>query len=337
MKERANILVLGAGAIGGIVAALLHKNGHSVHLVTKHQEIADISNSKGLHIFGYKGSHYEKVPAVAKVLKIKVHPDFVFVATRATEMGQAVKDVLPFLHENCKVISLQNGIVEQELAEIVGEERTIGCSVGWGATMHDKGELEMTSGGEFVIGYLSHPQDKILLSIKAILENIVPVTISDNIMSDLYSKLIINSCISSLGAVSGLRLGQMLSKGKIRRVFLQIIEEAIMVSDAMNLKVVPYAGKLNYYDLLQWPTLKQHIFLMAFGFKYRKLTSSSLQSLRRGGKTEVLGFNGYIRDKGRELKIDTPVNTLVTEMVLEIEEQKREISPKNFNDSGFQK
>jgi len=331
MTDRANILVIGAGAIGGIIAALLKKSGYNVHLVTKYQDIADISNSRGLHILGYRGSHHVKIPAVAEVMSIKVQADFVFIATKAGDMVQSARDVLPFLHENCKVISLQNGIVEEELAKIVGEERTVGCTVGWGATMHGKGELEMTSGGEFVIGYLSHSQDEYLLAIKAMLDPIVTVSISDNIMSDLYSKLIINSCISTLGAVCGLTLGKMLGKRKIRCIFLKIIEEAIAVSSAMKLKVTPYAGKLNYYDLLQWSKFKQHVFLMAFGFKYRKLTSSSLQSLRRGGKTEVLVFNGYIRDKGQELNVETPVNTMLTEVVLEIEANKREITPKNFN------
>lgn len=332
MEEKANILVIGAGAIGGIVAALLKKHGYAVHLVTKYPELANISNTKGLHISGYKGNFYIKVPAVANLTNVMIRPDYVFIATKALEMPQAARDVLPLLHEKSKVISFQNGIMEDQLASIVGEERTVGCTVGWGATMHEKGVLEMTSGGEFIIGYLSQPQDESLRSIKVMLDHIVPVSISDNILSDLYSKLIINSCISTLGAICGLRLGEMLGKRRIRKIFLQIIKESIEVSNAMKLKVSPYAGKLNYYELLHWNTFKQHIFLMAFGFKYRKLTSSSLQSLRRGGKTEVLVFNGYIRDKGKELNIDTAVNSALTKMVIEIEERKRKISPENFNE-----
>ncbi len=337
MGKRVNILVIGAGAVGGIVAAVLKKNDYNVQLVTKYQEVADIANSKGLHIYGHCGNHHVKVPSIARVMNLKVRPDYVFIATKAKDMAEAARNILPFLYDNCKIISLQNGIVEEELAKIVGEERTIGCTVGWGATMHENAELEMTSGGEFVIGYLSKPQDKALLAIKAMLNPIAPVTISENILSDLYSKLIINSCISTLGAICGLPLGKMLSKRKIRKIFLTIIEEAIAVSDAMNLKVNPYSGKLDYYKLLQWSKTRQHVFLMAFGNKYRKLISSSLQSLLRGGKTEVLWFNGYIRDKGVELKVETPVNSLVTEMVVEIEEKKREIGPANFGDPGFEK
>ena len=335
MGERRNVLVIGAGAVGGIIAAILKKNGYNVSLVTKYQDVADIANSKGLHIFGQCGSHHVKVPSVARVIDIKLHPDFVFIATKALDMPQAARDVLPFLHENCKVISMQNGIVEEELASIVGKERTVGCTVGWGATMHGKAELEMTSGGEFVIGSLNKPGDESLQEIKTMLDHIVPVTISDHIMSHLYSKLIINSCISTLGAVCGLTLGKMLSQRKIRCIFLKIIKEAIDVAKAMKLIVNPYAGKLNFYALLKKGKLRQHLFLMAFGFKYRKLTSSSLQSLKRGGRTEVQYFNGYIEEKGKEYEVPTPVNSLLTRMVKEIEEKKREIRVENFDDAGF--
>lgn len=332
MGVRKNILVIGSGAVGGITAAILKKSGYNVSLVTKYQDVADIANTRGLHIFGQCGNHHVKVPSVARVLDIKMHPDYVYIATKALDMPQAARDVLPFLHENCKVISLQNGIVEEELASIVGEERTIGCTVGWGATMHGKAELEMSSGGEFVIGSLINKDDASLEEIKTMLDHIVPVTISDHIMSHLYSKLIINSCISTLGAVCGLTLGKMLSQRKIRCIFLKIIKEAIDVAKAMKLVVYPYAGKLNYYALLKQGKLRQHIFLMAFGFKYRKLTSSSLQSLKRGSRTEVQYFNGYIEEKGKDFGVSTPVNSLLTKMVKEIEEKKREITPENFDE-----
>lgn len=330
MTERKNILVIGAGAVGGITAAVLKKHNYNVNLVSKYQEITDISNTKGLHIFGHCGDHRVKVPAVARVVDIKIQPDYVFIATKALDMPQAAKDILPFLHEDARVISMQNGIVEEELASIVGTERTVGSSVGWGATMHENGKLEMTSGGEFVIGYLDRPEDEKLKHIQEMLSHIVPVTISDHILSDLYSKLIINSCVSSLGAICGQTLGKMLGQRKVRIIFLRIIREAIDVAKAMKLVVKPYAGRLNYYALLKQSSVRQHLFLMAFGFKYRKLRSSSLQSLLRGRKTEVLYFNGFIVDKGKEFEVSTPVNVSITKMIQEIEDKKREITPVNF-------
>lgn len=76
----------------------------------------------------------------------------------------------------------------------------------------------------------------------------------------------------------------------------------------------------------------RNLFIEVIGMKYRKLKSSSLQSLEHGRKTEVDIYNGYITSKGRELGIATPVNQQLTRMVGEIEQGKRKTDPGNFNE-----
>ena len=224
---------------------------------------------------------------------------------------------------------MQNGICEEALASVVGRMRTIGCVVGWGATMIAPGKVKMTSGGEFVTGNWERDKDEKLEEVASILRHILPTDTSHEIHSDLYSKLIISSCISTLGAISGLFLGDMLTRRYIRNIFIEIIREAIMVADAMELKVKPYAGKLDYYQFLSSgviSSIKRHLTIRIIGFKYRKLKSSSLQSLERGRKTEIDFFNGYISSKGKEYGVSTPVNTRLTRMVREIENGMRSIS-----------
>lgn len=98
------------------------------------------------------------------------------------------------------------------------------------------------------------------------------------------------------------------------------------------------AGKLDYYEFLASGHLsgyKRHLTIRVIGMKYRKLKSSSLQSLERGRKTEVQNYNGYIAAKGRELGVETPVNEQLTRMINEIEQGKRQISPDNFKEISF--
>jgi 2-dehydropantoate 2-reductase len=71
------------------------------------------------------------------------------------------------------------------------------------------------------------------------------------------------------------------------------------------------------------------------GFKYRRLKSSSLQSISRGKPTEVDYFNGYIAKKGAEYGVPTPVNTRIVQMIKEIEAGKRKIDPANFLDKDL--
>lgn len=336
----AKTAVIGAGAIGGITAAGLTRAGYDVEVVSKHQETADRALSPGLHIFGVCGERRVPVHAVKDIRDLSGPKDIVFLATKATEAVEAARDLLPYLEQDSLLVSLQNGICEDALADVVGRDRVVGCVVGWGATMHGPGELEMTSTGEFVIGNIDHRPDPRLQPIEAMLGGIVPTRISDNIMGELYAKLIINSCINSLGALTGLYLGELLAQRAIRDIFLEVMREAMAVATAMKIKVEPAAGgKLDYYQFLassgKIAQFRRHLMVRIIGFKYRRLKSSSLQSLERGKPTEIRYLNGYICDQGRKHGIATPVNNALVSMIEEIEAGSRSITPENLKDPAL--
>ncbi|MEA3348035.1 MAG: ketopantoate reductase C-terminal domain-containing protein, partial [Pseudomonadota bacterium] len=221
------------------------------------------------------------------------------------------------------------------LAGILGRERVIGCVTGWGATMHSPGKLEMTSLGDFIIGNIDNREDPRLEQVQTILDCVLPTKISTNIAGDLYAKLIINSCITSVGALCGLYLGEMLARKKVRRIFFKIMEEALEVAKALDIQVEVLAGKLNYYTFLEnkgfLADIKRELFLRVLGFKYRKLKSSTLQSLERGKKTEIDYLTGFITANAEKLNVSTPVNSQVYQIVKEIEQGKRKISPENLD------
>ena len=281
------------------------------------------------------------MPAVGTISEFSGQKDIVFLATKATDMLAAAKELLPFLSNESVVISMQNGICEDALAEIFSRERTIGCIVGWGATMHNAGEIEMTAKGNFIVGNIDNKPDPRLSLLQEILSIIAPVRISGNIMGDLYSKLIINSCITSLGAICGLYLGEMLSIGKLRNVAIEIISEDIAVADAMGIKVEVFANQLDYYKFLKgssyFDNLRRHLLIRMIGLKYRRLKSSSLRSLERGRPTEIDYLNGYIAGNGKKHNIPTPINNEIIKIVKDIEAGKKRISINNFDDPFFNK
>jgi 2-dehydropantoate 2-reductase len=335
MEGSKRILVVGAGAVGGITAAILARESHDVCLVAKYPELAEKIRSHGLEISGHCGDFRMRVPAVARAAELDGKFDVVFMATKADALLNVTREILPCLHDQSRVVSMQNGICEEALAGVAGSLRTIGCVVGWGATLMAPGKVEMTSGGEFVIGNWDRDKDEKLEEVAEILQKIMPTSTTHDILSHLYSKLIINSCVTTLGAISGLYLGQMLLKRHIRNIFIDIVREAIMVADAMGITVKPYAGKLDYYKFLRpglMASARRHLTIRAIGFKYRKLRSSSLQSLERGRKTEIDYFNGYISSKGKACGVNTPVNRKLTRMVLEIENGMRPISANSLQE-----
>ena len=335
LDAHAAIAVIGAGAIGGVTAAALKTAGWDVTLVCKHKAIADLARTTGLSIGGIKGRQTVRLDAVETIADLTAPQDLVLLATKATDCVAAAKDLLPFLKPDAVVVSLQNGICEDDLAAVVGRDRIMGCVVGWGASMVGPGQLEITSPGDFIVGSIDHQQDDNLSFVQDLLDNVVPARISNNIMGELYAKLIINACINSLGVIVGVRLGQLLANRQVRRMFIAIMREAVDVADALGIEVEKGGGgKLDYYTFLAgkgWvKNLKRHLFIRAIGFKYRRVKSSSLQSIERGRPTEIDYLNGYIVDQGRAKGVPVPINSAIVKMVKEIETGTRNVGYANL-------
>lgn len=340
MKESdLSFLVIGAGAVGGITAALLKKNGYDVEIVCKYDDYAKLISQEGILVTGACGRFRVKLKAYASVTDVKEKKDIILLATKANDMTDAAALAKNVLKDDGYLISLQNGLCEDDLMNVVGKDRVIGCVTGWGATMESQGNLIMTSEGDFILGYPGRKRDDFLFMLSGIMSSVVPAKTTDNIIGHLYSKLIINSCITSLGSVCGLYLGKMLSIGKIRRIFIEIIREAVAVADKMDINLEVFGGKMDFRKFLEgkgiFSDLRRHLLIMIIGLKYRKLKSSGLQSLERGKPTEIDYLNGYIVRNGRALGVDVSVNESIVAMIHEIERKERKISLTNFNETYF--
>lgn len=164
------IAVVGAGAIGGVTAAFLKIGGWNPQLVCKHQQIVDQARAEGLKISGIRGNHTVKLEAVKDISDFTASLDLVFLATKGTDCLQAAEALLPCLKKDAVVVSLQNGICEDDLGTVLGRERVMGCVVGWGASMTGPGRLEVTSKGEFVIGNIDNLKDENLPFVRKMLD-----------------------------------------------------------------------------------------------------------------------------------------------------------------------
>ena len=338
--KESNIAIIGAGAVGGITAVLLVKAGYHVEIACNSPLLAERISSDGLSISGRCGNHRIQIPAVVKATDMSAPKDIILLATKANDMLDAGREILPLLGDSTLVVTMQNGMEQTTLADIVGKERTAICIVEWGATMLKPGELHMTAGGDFVLGTPGNsPNDRLPL-LKAILEDVAPVRISENIIGDLYAKLLINSCNSSLGAISGLPLGNMLAIKKARTVFIEIVREGIAVADAMGIKVEKFHGKLDYYRYLRGKgylaDIRRELVIRFIGYRHQHVISTNLSSLERGRPTEIDFLNGYISHNGKKYHVPTPVNDRVVQLVKEIEAGIKKSSPAHFDDPFFQ-
>jgi 2-dehydropantoate 2-reductase len=132
-----------------------------------------------------------------------------------------------------------------------------------------------------------------------------------------WSKLLVNSCMTSLGVVTGQELGDLLRARAAQDAFLRIVEEGHAAGRADGVDFEPVAGFRPGLFAARLPG--RRTLLSAIARRYRRHRSSSLQSLERGQKTEVDFLNGHIVATGRRTGVPTPVNAAIVDLVHRIE------------------
>jgi 2-dehydropantoate 2-reductase len=137
--ENPRITIIGGGAIGGITAAWLVQRGLSPTVVETWPEHRQAMIG-GLEVNGCRGSF--AVPLeVIEPRALKDPLELVFLAVKSMHTESVLRQILPLLDETSTVVSLQNSINEDLIADLIGQERTVGCIVGWGAIPRARGNL----------------------------------------------------------------------------------------------------------------------------------------------------------------------------------------------------
>lgn len=337
---KARALIVGGGAIGSVLAASLWRAGVPVEVLTKPAEAAEAAARDGFIVggVGFDGDVTMTPKFTADAAELTDAPDCIFLATKAIHVAGALDELGPKLESASAVIVMQNGFCEEEVAQVVGADRIVSCTVRWGATLHGPTRSERTSAGGFTIGLLDGRVDgEMLETVVRMLETCAPVEITDNVLGMRHAKLVLNACFTTLGAVSGLRLRQILGKPAGRKMFVRVATEGVAVFRSMGVRL----PKVDGLDLCwlcvpegkKWRNMRRlraRVVLMALSVLRGGILSSSLQSLDRGEKTEIDYLNGYIVKKAVEAGLRVPVNELLVQRVKEIEAGEREVGPKNL-------
>ncbi|MDA3881447.1 MAG: ketopantoate reductase family protein [Prolixibacteraceae bacterium] len=330
------ILVIGAGAIGTVTAGILSSKKFDVEIVCNNEQKASAINRQGLHYRIRKRKYNSRIKAFSSIVSTSGNYNYVLLATKSFDMIEPARQVLDKLTPDGLIVSMQDGFCEEELSGVAGSNRIVGGMIGWGATLNPDCSSTMSSGGDIIIGMLDGSDDPRLDNLQYLLGHISSTKVVGNINEHIFSKLIINSCVTTLGAISGLNIGSLITNTNLRNIFLKVIEEAIEIANALKIEIPEYSGRINYYELVQGKSLyhriRKHLSIRIFGIKYRNVKSSALQSLERGEQTEIDYLNGFLLQKAKETGIEIPVNKQLVKMVHEIEEGKRKIGYSNLDE-----
>lgn len=332
------ILIIGAGAIGGSLAYYLSRTDADITVLEKNPKVVDAIQRDGVILRDGDKSYVGRVKAVTE-LGEGDRFDCCFSATRAYHLKSAVTSILPYLTSDACVVSMNNGVCIDALTEVVGEDKAAWCSINFGAGIEGEGRYFLKIPGGVTIGAKKGLTSAMLRVIEKLGEAI-PVKPTDNIIGALYSKMLINSCITSTAVVSGDTLGDILSTKAGKKVFVGIIREGMKVAKVANIKVPNYGKGLNYklfasrcpigviYRSIVFPHLKK---------KYGGRTSATLEALKRGTKTEIDYFNGYVVSLADRYGVNAPINKAIVECVKKVEADLSLIKSENLVDISITK
>ena len=323
------VAIYGAGSLGTILGAFISKAGVPIELINRNKAHVEALKTKGAQVVGTMNFCQ---PVVAYTpAEMSGTYDIVFLMTKQQHNPEVVTMLKDFLAPDGVLVTFQNGLPEMQIAEILGEERVLGCTVAWGATLQSPGVCELTSEPDalsYSLGAISAKRSKHFNQVKELLELMGKVDVEENFIGTRWSKLLINAAFSGMSAVLGCTFGEAAGPKESRRIVQALIKECIYVCKKGGIRIEPVQGK-DIVKLLDY----SHPLKRAFSFfiipiairKHAKLKASMLQDLEKGKLTEVDAINGAVSDYGRRVGCPTPMNDRVVEIIHRIE--KGELKP----------
>lgn len=313
------IAIIGAGAIGSLVGGLLAKAGEDVTVIGRRPHV-DAVNRNGLRIDGVVGTMQVRVRAVERLDFV---PDLALLTMKTQGVAAAAREIGPSV-VGVPVVTMQNGVRSDELvAEVLGKDDVLSCVVLLGATFLEPGSVTYSAQGVLVLGVPFGSIDARTRSVAAILDKAVPTRLSTNIAGAHWTKLIVNEN-NALPAVTGLSIQEVNRRPALRKLSVLLMKEAATTIAAAGIKLasLPRLPTTALRTMLSLPTpvASRLLNLLSRSLGETPALGSTLQSVRRGEKTEIDYLNGEIVVLGKRTGRPTPYNAAVVKLVHQVEE-----------------
>lgn len=318
-------VIIGAGSLGTIIGALMTKGGRPVELVDTNLPHVEALNRNGARI---SGEMELQVPVRALTPdRMQGSYDLVFLLSKQTANAQVLTHLLLHLHSGSLVCTLQNGIPEPSVAAIVGAERTMGGTVGFGATWEGPGQSRLTTRAEvvrdfaFEIGFYAAPHPLLPLA-HAYLECVGRTQVLNNLMGVRWSKLLMNATFSGMSAALGCTFGEVMDDPVARAAIIRIADEVVRAAHAEGQRMAPMQNE--DFEAFALPDNASNVTAMIHRIwtPHRQLRASMLQDLEKGQDTEIGFINGLVCETGAWHGFSTPFNDLVVALVRQAQEQR---------------
>jgi len=317
------IAVIGAGAIGCLVAGYLKEKGEDVTLVGRGRTVTAIKEN-GLFISGVRGNFLVRIGISGTLNYI---PDLAILTTKTQDIDSALQGNSHLL-QNSLFLTTQNGVQADNLvAKYLGREKIISSIIMFGATCLEPGKVVHNFEGSWVLGSFFNPKPaESLISLSLVLEKAFPTIIAEEIKGMRYLKIFANAS-NCLPAIIGKSMQEVFSDPAISRISIAILKEAFEIIDKIGINLVSLPGfpVENLTKLTSMPSspAAQIFSGIMKNLSKEPLYGSILQSIMRGSPSEIDYINGEFVRLAEENKICAPLNKILVEMVHSVEKNNR--------------
>jgi 2-dehydropantoate 2-reductase len=319
---------LGAGAVGGTLAALLARAGHDLEVTARGEQLAAI-RAEGIRLDGGFGEYTARVDAGQTLTE---RPELVILATKAQDAAGALTGSLATI-DGVPLLVVQNGIGGLKVArDLLPASTLFGGLALFAASYLSPGRVTITAPLPLIIGAASrleeraagtrHETPSTLTWLAGILREAIPIEVTPDIESAQWTKLLINH-VNALPAITGLSVQEVVADRGTRRVMTASMRETVRLARAIDVRFAAVQGVSGAVLSLIGvaPLAIGQVFprLLARRMGGVPNPGSTLQSIRRGRLTEIDFLNGAVVTAARQHGLTAPINAQIVELVHEVE------------------
>jgi 2-dehydropantoate 2-reductase len=336
------IALLGAGAMGTIIGALLTEGGYHVELVDSYQEHVEALQRNGATIIG----GIEKTVPVKAIFPDQVSGkyDLVLSLTKHSAIEESLNNIKLYTHDDTVVLTLQNGMPEEKSRKIFPEKNLMGGGMEFSGTFIGPGVSKLASSKETLgisFGSFEGPITEKVIEVKKILESVGHTEITENLRGVRWTKLTDNSTFSGFQTALGCTVGEILDNDDAMNCIAEIGMECAKVIQAQGVTPVELFGLLPTPERVCFSSFEEKEAVKAYWIEvyspYRAQIASMLQDLRNGKKCEIDNINGETVRIAEKVGMDAPFNRKIVEVINKLQNKEIELDRAWDNLKEFKK
>ena len=328
------IAALGTGANGSSTAANLTDAGYDVVLIDQWAAHVEAIRENGLLInMPDEDLHvHPRAYHLSDMCTLNEKYDIVLLLAKAYDTRWLCEFIKPYLQDDGLLVGIQNAMTVDDIVDVVGPSRTIGCVVELSSEIFTPGIVQRNTPPAktwFGVGSLDPSTAGREAEIEEILLNVGKVSISSNIMSAKWMKLVVNTMCLGPFAMLGLTLNEAVQLPGMREFISRIGTEALTAGQELGYTVEPIFG-LTPEDVEDTNNLLDKLLDKLAKDVGPSARDCVLQDHLKGRYSEVDMINGLVVEQFEHRGLSAPANAAVTEITRQIQTGELKPDPANL-------